>query len=189
MRISTVHCSPQLMHWFWMWSLHTTAAAALRLVHETRCVSLCVCCVLQVPADASVLDVVFSDSSSPNSGFWDTNHSLGYHVPTTGSSVPQPSLSIVHVSVEMAPIAKVETCYCNISATCVSRSRCQSATCDCSSSALRFCTCRRPNSQVWVHAMQQFSTFLVLPGPRPSHNHNILLMLIYIVRAYPKWLK
>lgn len=62
---------------------------------------------MQVPADASVLDVVFSDSSSPNSGFWDTNHGLGYHVPITGSSVPQPSLSIVHVSVEMAPIAKV----------------------------------------------------------------------------------
>lgn len=62
---------------------------------------------MQVPADASVLDVVFSDSSSPNSGFWDTNHGLGYHVPITGSSVPQPSLSIVHISVEMAPIAKV----------------------------------------------------------------------------------
>lgn len=64
---------------------------------------------MQVPGDASVLDVVFSDSGNPNSGFWDTNHGLGYHVPITGSSVPQPSLSIVHVSVEMAPIAKVNS--------------------------------------------------------------------------------
>ena len=79
-------------------------AVAIWLQHQWHFMH--VCC-QQVPGDASVLDVVFSDSSSPNSGFWDTNHGLGYHVPISGSSEPQPSLSIVHVSVEMAPIAKV----------------------------------------------------------------------------------
>lgn len=62
---------------------------------------------VQVPHDASVLDMVFSDSSGGSGSFYDSNHGLGYHVPLRGSRVPQPSLSICHISVEMAPIAKV----------------------------------------------------------------------------------
>jgi len=62
---------------------------------------------VQVPEDASVLDMVFSDSGTTSGGFFDSNHGLGYHVPIGGSRVPQPSLSICHISVEMAPIAKV----------------------------------------------------------------------------------
>lgn len=62
---------------------------------------------VQVPEDASVLDMVFSDSGTTSGGFFDSNHGLGYHVPIRGSRVPQPSLSICHISVEMAPIAKV----------------------------------------------------------------------------------
>lgn len=64
---------------------------------------------VQVPEDASVLDMVFSDSGTTSGGFYDSNHGLGYHVPISGSRVPQPSLSICHISVEMAPIAKVST--------------------------------------------------------------------------------
>ena len=62
---------------------------------------------VQVPEDASVLDMVFSDTGTTSGGFFDSNHGLGYHVPIRGSRVPQPSLSICHISVEMAPIAKV----------------------------------------------------------------------------------
>ena len=87
-------------------SINNTSFTAVATWLQHQWHSMHVCC-QQVPGDASVLDMVFSDSSSPNSGFWDTNHGLGYHVPISGSSEPQPSLSIVHVSVEMAPIAKV----------------------------------------------------------------------------------
>ena len=62
---------------------------------------------VQVPEDASVLDLEFSDSGGSSGGFVDSNHGLGYHVPIRGSRVPQPSLSVCHISVEMAPIAKV----------------------------------------------------------------------------------
>ena len=62
---------------------------------------------LQVPHDASVLDMVFSDSGGGSGGFYDSNHGLEYHIPLRGSRVPQPSLSICHISVEMAPICKV----------------------------------------------------------------------------------
>ena len=62
---------------------------------------------VQVPEDASVLDLEFSDSGGSSGGFVDSNHGLGYHVPIGGSRVPQPRLSVCHISVEMAPIAKV----------------------------------------------------------------------------------
>ncbi|KAL3139315.1 hypothetical protein ABBQ38_003653 [Trebouxia sp. C0009 RCD-2024] len=62
---------------------------------------------VQVPEDASVLDMEFADSGGSSGGFVDSNHGLGYHIPIQGSRVPQPSLSICHISVEMAPIAKV----------------------------------------------------------------------------------
>ena len=63
---------------------------------------------LQVPKDAWELDLVFSDSGLGGSGhFYDNNGGFDYHVPLRGSLHPQPRLSIVHVAVEMAPIAKV----------------------------------------------------------------------------------
>ena len=67
---------------------------------------------VQVPEDASVLDLEFSDSGGSSGGFVDSNHGLGYHVPIGGSRVPQPSLSVCHISVEMAPIAKVSLLSC-----------------------------------------------------------------------------
>lgn len=62
---------------------------------------------MQIPKEAAVMDLVFSDSGEAGGGFFDNNSGLEYHFPITGSSSPQPSLFIVHVSVEMAPIAKV----------------------------------------------------------------------------------
>ena len=65
---------------------------------------------MQVPKDAWELDLVFSDSGLGGSGhFYDNNGGFDYHVPVRGSLHPQPRLSIVHVAVEMAPIAKVHS--------------------------------------------------------------------------------
>ena len=67
----------------------------------------------RVPEDAHVLDAVFTDTdggSSAGSGFYDNNGGLDYHVPVVGADPakhPPPSLNVVHVAVEMAPIAKV----------------------------------------------------------------------------------
>ena len=61
----------------------------------------------QVPEDAWELDVVVSDSAQGGSGaFYDNNGGFDYHVPTRNSVFARPKLSVVHVAVEMAPIAK-----------------------------------------------------------------------------------
>ena len=50
-----------------------------------------------------------SDSAQGGSGaFYDNNGGFDYHVPTRGSLHARPKLSVVHVAVEMAPIAKVQ---------------------------------------------------------------------------------
>ena len=51
--------------------------------------------------------MVFSDTGDLHGGFYDNNSGVDYHVPIRGSTVRQPPLRIAHVSVEMAPIAKV----------------------------------------------------------------------------------
>ena len=61
---------------------------------------------MQVPQDAWDLDLVFSDSAN-DAAFFDNNNGLDYHVPVVGSSQTKPQLSVVHVAVEMAPVAKV----------------------------------------------------------------------------------
>jgi starch synthase len=53
--------------------------------------------------------MVFSDTGDLHGGFYDNNSGVDYHVPIRGSTVRQPPLRIAHVSVEMAPIAKVHT--------------------------------------------------------------------------------
>eukprot|EP00892_Ulva_mutabilis_P005442 jgi/Ulvmu1/326/UM001_0330.1 len=60
-----------------------------------------------VPADALIGDFVFLDSANEHSGFYDNNNGLDYHVPVTGATGTLPPLRIAHISVEMAPIAKV----------------------------------------------------------------------------------
>eukprot|EP00210_Caulerpa_lentillifera_P007095 g6788.t1 len=62
---------------------------------------------ITIPEDAYVLDFIFSDSDHDHGGFIDNNSGLDYHMPITGSKLKSPSLKIVHVTVEMAPIAKV----------------------------------------------------------------------------------
>lgn len=46
-------------------------------------------------------------SPSPQSGFYDNNKGLDYHVPIKGGTGSIPTLRVVHVAAEMAPIAKV----------------------------------------------------------------------------------
>ncbi|CAI5473010.1 unnamed protein product [Closterium sp. Yama58-4] len=60
-----------------------------------------------VPHDAFIMDLVFMDSSDPNVATYDNRGGLDYHVPITGSTSKEPPLYIVHVALEMAPIAKV----------------------------------------------------------------------------------
>eukprot|EP00898_Chlorokybus_atmophyticus_P002462 jgi/Chlat1/3216/Chrsp22S03420 len=62
---------------------------------------------VNVPRDAYVMDFVFSDTGDLLGGFYDNNHGLDYHVPVFGSLRQEPPLHVVHVAVEMAPIAKV----------------------------------------------------------------------------------
>ena len=62
---------------------------------------------LQVPEDASVMDMVFADTGEMHGGFVDDNRGLDYHVPVAGSTCGAQRLKIVHVTVEMAPVAKV----------------------------------------------------------------------------------
>ncbi|GIL64573.1 hypothetical protein Vafri_18474 [Volvox africanus] len=62
---------------------------------------------VQVPPEAGGMDLSFSDADSTSGGFVDDNGGLDYHIPVEGSATPRRSLNIVHVAVEMAPIAKV----------------------------------------------------------------------------------
>jgi glycogen synthase len=63
------------------------------------------------PSDAWSLDCVFSEGQ--HGGLFDNRSSLDYHVPlaggvdAAGGAAAEPPLHLVHVSVEMAPIAKV----------------------------------------------------------------------------------
>jgi len=61
----------------------------------------------KVPKDAHILDFVFSDVPSGD-GTYDNRGGLDYHLPIEGGIGPKPKpLHVVHVAVEMAPIAKV----------------------------------------------------------------------------------
>ncbi len=93
---------------------------------------------MQIPKEAAVMDLVFSDSGEAGGGFFDNNNGLEYHFPITGSSSPQPSLFIVHVSVEMAPIAKVSVSAFGTSAAPVAKAHASAApllSCPCGDSS------------------------------------------------------
>ena len=62
---------------------------------------------MQVPNDAWMMDMVFLDNGDAHGGFYDSNNGLDYHEPVAGPSASPSQLRVVHVSVEMAPIAKV----------------------------------------------------------------------------------
>ena len=59
-----------------------------------------------MPGDAQIMDMVFADSGDAGAGFVDSNKGLDYHVPVAGSGFPARRLKVVHVTVEMAPVAK-----------------------------------------------------------------------------------
>lgn len=55
------------------------------------------------------MDMVFSDTGDLQGGFYDSNGGLDYHVPVSGGVGSAVRLSVVHVTVEMAPVAKVSS--------------------------------------------------------------------------------
>jgi starch synthase len=63
---------------------------------------------VQIPHDAHVCDFVFTDDARVMEGRYDSRDGLDYHKKILGArGGAVPSLKIVHVAVEMAPIAKV----------------------------------------------------------------------------------
>ena len=51
------------------------------------------------------MDFVLADSAD-GGAFFDSNGGMDYHIDIAGSSAAQEPLEVVHVAVEMAPIAK-----------------------------------------------------------------------------------
>jgi len=60
---------------------------------------------VKVPLDAYKMDFVFSESE--HGGVFDNKFGMDYHIPVFGGIVKEPPLHIIHIAVEMAPIAKV----------------------------------------------------------------------------------
>ncbi|XP_042385090.1 starch synthase 3, chloroplastic/amyloplastic-like [Zingiber officinale] len=60
---------------------------------------------VKVPIDAYMMDFVFSEKE--DGGLYDNRNKMDYHIPVTGSITKEPPMHIIHISVEMAPIAKV----------------------------------------------------------------------------------
>lgn len=60
---------------------------------------------VKVPLDAYMMDFVFSERE--DGGIFDNKDGTDYHIPVLGGIVKEPPMHIVHVAVEMAPIAKV----------------------------------------------------------------------------------
>ncbi|KAJ1427192.1 Starch synthase, catalytic domain [Sesbania bispinosa] len=60
---------------------------------------------VKVPLDAYMMDFVFSERE--DGGIFDNNYGMDYHIPVFGGIVKEPPMHIIHIAVEMAPIAKV----------------------------------------------------------------------------------
>ncbi|KAJ4828577.1 Soluble starch synthase 3, chloroplastic/amyloplastic [Turnera subulata] len=60
---------------------------------------------VKVPLDAYMMDFVFSEEE--DGGIYDNRDSMDYHIPVIGGLTKEPPMHIVHIAVEMAPIAKV----------------------------------------------------------------------------------
>ncbi|KAK8551617.1 hypothetical protein V6N13_120069 [Hibiscus sabdariffa] len=61
--------------------------------------------IVKVPLDAYMMDFVFSERE--DGGTFDNKDGMDYHIPVLGGIVKEPPMHIVHIAVEMAPIAKV----------------------------------------------------------------------------------
>nr|XP_009785392.1 PREDICTED: soluble starch synthase 3, chloroplastic/amyloplastic isoform X2 [Nicotiana sylvestris] len=60
---------------------------------------------VKVPLDAHMMDFVFSERE--DGGIFDNRSGMDYHIPVFGGVAKEPPMHIVHIAVEMAPIAKV----------------------------------------------------------------------------------
>ncbi|XP_078433725.1 starch synthase 3 isoform X2 [Wolffia australiana] len=60
---------------------------------------------VKVPSDAYMMDFVFSDGE--DGGIFDNRNGMDYHIPVAGGLQKEPPMHIIHIAVEMAPIAKV----------------------------------------------------------------------------------
>ncbi|XP_057513562.1 soluble starch synthase 3, chloroplastic/amyloplastic-like [Actinidia eriantha] len=60
---------------------------------------------VKVPLDAYMMDFVFSERE--DGGIFDNKNGMDYHIPASGGIAKEPPMHIVHIAVEMAPIAKV----------------------------------------------------------------------------------
>ncbi|KAL3627483.1 Soluble starch synthase 3, chloroplastic/amyloplastic [Castilleja foliolosa] len=60
---------------------------------------------VKVPLDAYMMDFVFSEKEDGR--IFDNKNGKDYHIPVSGGVVKEPPMNIVHIAVEMAPIAKV----------------------------------------------------------------------------------
>ncbi|XAR65647.1 Starch synthase [Bertholletia excelsa] len=60
---------------------------------------------VKVPLDAYMMDFVFSERE--DGGIFDNKNGTDYHIPVSGGVAKEPPMHIVHIAVEMAPIAKV----------------------------------------------------------------------------------
>ncbi|KAG9439234.1 hypothetical protein H6P81_019399 [Aristolochia fimbriata] len=60
---------------------------------------------VKVPLDAYMMDFVFSEKE--DGGIYDNKNGMDYHIPVVGGISKEPPMNIVHIAVEMAPIAKV----------------------------------------------------------------------------------
>ncbi|KAL2339188.1 hypothetical protein Fmac_013634 [Flemingia macrophylla] len=60
---------------------------------------------VKVPLDAYMMDFVFSEKE--DGGIFDNNNTMDYHIPVLGGNIKETPIHIVHIAVEMAPIAKV----------------------------------------------------------------------------------
>jgi starch synthase len=67
---------------------------------------------VKVPLDAYMMDFVFSEKE--DGGIFDNKNGMDYHIPVFGGIAKEPPMHIVHISVEMAPIAKVSLGYVSI---------------------------------------------------------------------------
>jgi hypothetical protein len=59
--------------------------------------------------DAYMMDFVFSESE--HGGVFYNKFGMDYHIPVFGGIVKEPPLHIIHIAVEMTPIAKVSLTY------------------------------------------------------------------------------
>jgi len=73
-------------------------------VQEKKGLILCVFAV-KVPLDAYMMDLVFSEKE--DGGVFYNKEGMDYHIPVSGGIAKEPSMHIVHIAFEIAPIARV----------------------------------------------------------------------------------